>query len=80
MLQEALLQRYNISLSDSTLKQLEEAPMAWAALQTKITMRHAATPFLLQTLFGRCALSNLQGEHVSWSNGNLTLQSLLHHA
>ena len=39
--QVALLQRYNISLSESSLKQLEEAPVAWAALQKKITVRCA---------------------------------------
>ena len=39
LVQVALLQRYNIDLSDSTLKQLEEAPVAWAALQKKITVK-----------------------------------------
>jgi len=43
-LQVALLQRYNISLSGDTLKQLEEAPVAWAELQKKIILKYALAP------------------------------------
>ena len=38
-MQVALLDRYNISPSETALKQLEEAPRAWAALQTKVVIR-----------------------------------------
>lgn len=56
LLQVELLQRYNISLSDSTLKQLEEAPVAWAALQKKIIIRYTTVPFVSLMCCG-CALS-----------------------
>lgn len=59
LLQVALLQRYNISLSDTTMKQLEEAPVAWAALQKKITMKYVTAPLILLLCRG-CALSERQ--------------------
>ena len=59
LLQVALLQRYNISLSDSTLKQLEEAPVAWAALQKKIAMKQVTAPLILLLCCG-CALPGRQ--------------------
>ena len=59
LLQVALLQRYNISLSDTTMKQLEEAPVAWAALQKKITMKYVTVPLILLLCCG-CALSERQ--------------------
>ena len=38
-MQVALLKRYNISPSETALQQLEEAPLAWAVLQTKAVIR-----------------------------------------
>lgn len=38
-MQVALLHRYGVSPSETALKQLEEAPLAWAALQTKVVIR-----------------------------------------
>ena len=54
----ALLQRYNISLSESALKQLQDAPLAWTALQKKITRKCAI--FALQKL--HCKTQLLCGE------------------
>lgn len=47
--QVALLLRYNITTSDATLKQLEDAPLAWKALQKKMVTRLAFGSFLLNS-------------------------------
>ena len=65
-IQVALLQRYNISLSDSTMKQLEEAPIAWAALQKKITTKCVIAPFTPLPCGGG-----------AWSQGQRTVSMLL---
>ena len=40
--QVVLLVRYNIVTSEATLKQLEDAPLSWKALQKKMQARYAS--------------------------------------
>ena len=39
LLQVSMLGKYKLTVSDSVLKQLEEAPLAWKQLKRKMYMR-----------------------------------------
>ena len=59
-MQVGLLAKYNITINDSVLKQLEDGPLAWKALKKKVFQKCALPSLLTQRIYPAACMSCLE--------------------